>query len=188
MQSRRKVARRYARALIDSIPHDKWSLLEKALDCINEALSYPEVHRTLLNPKFRLSQRQDALKAISERALCASREVSDPVFRAIDLLLENGRLQDFPLLAEEVSDLLSTLRDETHVQVITSIELSSADQTPIVSSLQRTFGSGLQIRWKVDPNLAGGMQVRNRNKLFDGSVTGALEDLSTLLRRSSGSL
>ena len=66
-----------------------------------------------------------------------------------------------------------------HVNVISAVALSSAQQKTLFSSLQNKYkGETLSFNYKIDTSLIAGLQISVAGKLYDASVNGMLQELA----------
>ena len=62
--------------------------------------------------------------------------------------------------------------------VESAIALSPDQQSSVSANLQRIYGRGLNISFQQNPALIGGLRVRVGSDVYDGSVSGRLNNLA----------
>ena len=99
----------------------------------------------------------------------------------IKVLVENKRLN---VLAEIVT-LYNLHRAEAEktieAEVISAFPLSETQQSSLQAGLKKRLGREVSLVSKVDENLLGGAIVRAGDLVIDGSVSGQLDKLATVL-------
>jgi F-type H+-transporting ATPase subunit delta len=98
-------------------------------------------------------------------------EADPPVRNLVYTLMQRG---DLGLLAEIADSLRKRMRQAeaapVAVEVTSAIALDDAQRGMLVSKLEAQYGPGLDIRYRVDPAILGGVIVRVGDKLIDGSL------------------
>ena len=64
------------------------------------------------------------------------------------------------------------------VTVESAVKLDEATLGKVQTSLSKEYGEGLTFKFKVDPELLGGLRIRVGNDVYDGSVKARLETLA----------
>jgi hypothetical protein len=66
--------------------------------------------------------------------------------------------------------------------VRSAVQLTEEERVLLKRRLRERFGQEFVLRVEIDPTLIGGLVVRAKNQVFDGSVAGRLDALSERLR------
>ena len=172
-------ARRYAEAAFEVASE------AKAVDAWHDDLrraaaivSDERLARILENPAVDEQRRREAL----EKAL---RGAAKGVLNLSLLLLERRRLELLPTIAGHFHRLVNA-RDGIVEGVVTSAApLSEAEERELRDKLRPLAGGRLELDYRVDPGLLGGVVVRLGDRLLDGSVRGRLERLRARLVSSA---
>ena len=77
---------------------------------------------------------------------------------------------------EDYLELAAAAMDEAVATVHSARELTPQEQDRLVAALSKQYGTQLQLRVVVDPDLVGGMRVQIRDDVIDGTVAGRLDD------------
>ncbi len=98
-------------------------------------------------------------------------EADPPVRNLVYTLMQRG---DLALLGAVTESLRQRLRRAeaapTVVEVTSAIALTDDQRAALASKLEAQYGSGLDIHYRVDPAILGGLIVRVADKLIDGSL------------------
>ena len=175
----RKLATRYARALLGALP----DLAEQdTADAFLAALAGSlrtnlELRRCLLDPGASIT----AKKSLVEK-LCALRRVPERVKTFLSMVVENGRLSN-----------LSSIADVFHVEresgqgTVSGTLTAAAAVTPEVqaraaAALGKLTGRKVNLKVEIDPGLLGGAVAHVGSVVYDGSLKTQL----ARLRRTMG--
>jgi len=177
------VASRYARALADLVTKPGSAAgparVLSELEAFQGALTAsPALRHVLLAP----SAPPPRKRALIAR-LAASLELSDLVRKFLCVLVDHRRI---PLLAE-VREEFETEMDRrgglVRVDVASAGELGPARHEALSEALARLTGRRARVRFRLQPELIGGLVARVGSTVYDGSVRGRLE---ALRRRLAG--
>jgi F-type H+-transporting ATPase subunit delta len=124
-----------------------------------------------------LAQRQRLLDGLLPR------DVDAPVRNFLYTLLQRGELNLLPEIEADLRDRMVRATEQVvNVEIISAVSLTEQECQALQAKLERQFGTNLNIQYRVDPGILGGMIIRAGDKLIDGSVATRLADL----RRAMG--
>ena len=179
------VAERYARALYEIARtlhcDDK---IQDELEAISKALlNDPELERFFDNPYLKTDEkRKFLLKLYQERR----EDYYETLLDFYTVLFEKNRFA----LIHEINKSFKRISDEAKGQGVAEIHsavpLSAGQETSIVNRLQEIAGYKIMIKKEVDPSLVGGVVVKIKNKILDGSVKFKIESLKKELMSVRG--
>jgi F-type H+-transporting ATPase subunit delta len=168
-------AKRYAQAVF-SLAKERGTL-DRWLDdlaILNDLMSDPAVAEYFESPKV---PKTDKLQVI-DRALADGQ----PEARNLaHLLVERGRMDIIPDLAQMFAQMVLEERGVAVADVITAEPLGPAEQEMVQQRLSRLIGKAVQARFHVDPSIIGGVVARIGDQLIDGSVVNQLRRLRARL-------
>ncbi len=101
----------------------------------------------------------------------------------ISLLASKGHLHYLPEILDELGRLSRGGAARRVVNITTAIPLTEEEKRALQARLIARFGSDLDFRYDVDPEILGGVIVRIGDKVIDGSIAGRLESLRERLKR-----
>lgn len=174
-----RVAKRYARALFSAaVQGNVVESVEADLDGIARVLEHnSEFAGFLHNPRV---SREDKARILD--TLFADR-VTALTLRVMRLMLDKRRETEIPGLRAEFARLRRERGQVLYAQVTSSVELTDAQKTNLVSKLEAKSGKRVEAEYRLDSSLMGGIKVALGNYVLDGSIKGSLGRLRDTLRR-----
>lgn len=173
----RTIARRYATALL--------ALAEqaKAVEQVeSEILQIAEAWRGSADLRRSLTHPLIAPKAKKELVRQAFQGLSKLVQDFLDKLIDKKRAGCIPEIAEVFDDLADQYAGVVRMTVESAVPLSEAQKAKLHGKLVALAkGRKVELDAKVNPALLGGLTLRVRDSVVDGSVSGRLKGLKELL-------
>ena len=169
------IARPYAEALFrvaKSADLNGWSVLVTEM---GQVAAHPEVHALAHNPK--VSDTDIAAVFISALKSPVGAEAKN----FISMLVENDRLTLLPEIAEQFHALKNAEEGAADAEIVSAFELSQAQVSDLVASLEKKFGRKLNPTVTVDNTLIGGVRVVVGDEVLDTSVRAKLQQMHVAL-------
>ena len=185
MADNNTIARPYARAAFEVAEAenslDEWS---GSLNVGRDLLADGKVAKFLANPSLSNDQRLAFIKdlfsqADGESSAFAGGNKHGENF--LKLLLENGRTDVLPEIAEHFDALKAQVENTVDVTVSSATELGDGQRNAIAAALKERLGRDINLSTEIDENLIGGAVIRAGDVVIDGSVRARLEGLSNAL-------
>ena len=163
----RKLASRYARALLDSLPEPR--ALEAAdgfLTALAAAMEQSrELRDILLDPAVPRSSRKAVLRSLAEQ-----HDVPPRLKNFLDVIVDHGRTPELPVIAR--------VFHEAREQELGIVPASITTAAPLQDDLKRRAGQALEkltsrkvsLTYEVEPALIGGAITQIGSKVYDGSL------------------
>ncbi|XP_045721274.1 ATP synthase subunit O, mitochondrial-like [Mirounga angustirostris] len=171
---------RYATALYSAASkQNKLEQVEKELLRVAQILKEPKMAASIMNPYIKRSVKVKSLNDMS------AKERSFPLtFNLINLLVENGRLDNTPGVISAFSTMMSIHCGEVPCTVITASPLDEATLTELKTVLKSFLSKGqvLKLEVKTDPSIMGGMIVCIGERYTDMSAKTKIQKLSRAMR------
>ncbi len=175
------VATRYARALVGLATRPG---VGPAADCLLEEMAAfdqalavtPALRNVLLSPAVAPAQKRALVTRLSQKL-----GISDLVRRFLLVVIERRRLKLLGEIREAVEGLLDDKLGAVRVDVVSARQLSDTQREALVAGLAVLTGHKPRPRFRVDPELIGGLVARIGSTIYDGSVRGQLEALKRRL-------
>ena len=162
-------AERYARALFEiarAIHRDE--PIQAELDHLSKALkSDPGLEKFFENPYLKTEQKRKFLQSLYQER---REEFYETLLDFFTILFEKNRFG----LIHEISAEFKRIADEAKGQGVAEIRsaapLGEDHRSRIVRRLEEIAGYRIMVRQEVDPSLVGGVVVKIKNKIIDGSI------------------
>jgi F-type H+-transporting ATPase subunit delta len=172
------LVKRYTLGLVNSIKDEaEFSALLRELSTFSELLhTHKKLKDTLLNPFLPTSR-----KVQIAQELLASESVGKKAERFILLLVENNRLE---LLSEIIEFLPDAWNEEKGVdmyEVASVVPLSDDQKKKLKLKLERLEKKPVVLKYRIDPELVGGLLIKRKNIIYDISIKGSLLKLKEKL-------
>lgn len=170
------VAERYARALFEiarTLHRDEE--IEAELENFSEALKKdPGLEKIFDNPSVKIEDKRKFLQRLYQER---REEYYETLLDFLTVLLEKNRFT----LIHEIAKSFKRIADEAQGQGVAEIwsatPLDARHEAVLVGQLERIAGYKITVKKEVDPRLVGGVAVRVKNKIIDGSVKFQIERL-----------
>lgn len=167
------LARPYARAAFEyAHEHDRIAAWHGFLERLADLYGLKPVRDLVSTPAAGRARRAEVLASLSGGSVPEGGE------NFLHLLADKGRLAVLPDVAEEFSRLAEEAQSTAEVVVETAVELSEAGSRRLLSALGKRLGRELDARFRVVPELVGGVVVRIGDEVIDASVATRLERLA----------
>lgn len=185
MADKNTIARPYARAAFE-LAQEKGDLGDwsQALDVARELLSDGQVSKFLANPSLSSAQKLEFLTGLIGSAGQSASVLSGGNTRGsnfLKLLLEYGRVDVLPEIAEHFDTLKLEVENTVDVTVTSATPMSSAQQQTITTALKKRLGRNINLSTEIDTNLIGGAVIRAGDVVIDGSLRARLSGLANAL-------
>ena len=168
------VASRYARALADALgAQGDFGAMQKELeDFAGVWRESEELREALVSPTIPVEQKRSVLDTLIQRLA-----LSVTAGNFLRVLLVNYRM---PLL-EEVLKAFQKVADDrlgiVEVQVLYAQDLTPEEKEALREKFAELTGKSVEMKFRREEKLLGGIQARVGSKVYDGSVQGYLERL-----------
>jgi F-type H+-transporting ATPase subunit delta len=169
-------ARRYARALLDVAQEGEPAAVRDELRAARTLLEqHAGLAEALAHPALPAGKKLGLLRAVVKD------ELSPPVLRLLELLVERGRVGLLPAIESAYAVLFNAQRGVAQAEVVSAAPLGADERRALQAALERASGLGVELAMREDPALLGGLLVRLGGRSYDGSVRGRLRALRALL-------
>jgi F-type H+-transporting ATPase subunit delta len=166
-----RIARRYARALLDLADkgnEEKWSV---ELDRLAAMVESPELIERLSSPELPEQSRQEAMAKIAERL-----NLSFPLRSFAVVVARHGRVREIGAIAESYRELLDQRMGRERATLTFAIRPSDAEVARVVGGLESIVKLKIIPTVKVDAALLGGVTAALGGKIYDGSLATRLAE------------
>lgn len=99
----------------------------------------------------------------------------------LKLLIENGRVNVLPEIAEHFEALKAEVENTVDVVLTSASSIDSIRRDEIARTLTAKLGREVRLTTAIDPNLIGGAVIRAGDVVIDGSLRARLDGLANAL-------
>jgi F-type H+-transporting ATPase subunit delta len=168
------IARRYARALLSSaLKEGNAEAVKKELSALAGLLKQKKYFNFFTSRSVQPDEKLEMFSSFS------------PLMKAfLKLVIENKREEDICLISREYAELLNIRNNVMEATVSSNMPLTEEQMATIKRKLARSTGKKIEISFKANKSIIGGVKIKYGSKVMDGTVSGMLNGyLSQLTRR-----
>ena len=162
-------ATRYAQALFEiaRLTHQD-ELVEAELESFSKSLKdNQELQKFLLNPYFRVEQKRTFLQRLYQER---RQDIYEQLLNFFTVLLEKNRFHMIHEIAVEFKRIADEAQGQGVAEIFSARPLDPKAEAAIVSRIEKIAGYKMTVKKEVSPQLLGGVTVRVKNKIIDGSL------------------
>lgn len=176
------VAKRYAKAMSESVHHDdEYRVIKKQLELVSELLAanptFKSGMETLLLSK---KQKLELLDAIGDRL-----NLNPKNRNFLNYLIEENRMTFLDQIIDYLEEFWFLKKGVEKLTVFSTILLDDRQQKELVRQLERSFKKKVIIENRIDPSVIGGIKIQKGSTYYDFSIEGNLKKLREMLTEVS---
>lgn len=179
------VAHRYARALVDIVmapnsplrPEDAVAQLREVEGLLAESA---ELRTALLTPAIQNSRKRAVMADLLSRV-----GGSELIRNFVYVIIDHRRIGIFGEIREAFELQIDEHLGFVRAEVSSAAPLNDYLSSSLEAELSKLTGKRMRLRFKVDPELIGGVVARIGSTVYDGSVRGELRELGRKLAAHS---
>ncbi len=160
-----RVAKRYARALLEVAEHGEGEKWGAELEKLAKMVESPELMMRLASPELPQEAREQAMQKIAERL-----ELSFPLRSFAMVLARHGRIAEIGAVSQAYQDLLDEQLGRERATLTFAVQPDDATVQRVVSGLEAIAHKKIIPTVKVDAALLGGVMAELGGKIYDGSL------------------
>ena len=146
--------------------------ISQSLGTVKEVFSNePDIERFLLSPSI---TKEERIGSINEAFFG---RVHEYVLSLLCIMTERGHIQSFFECFDEYDALYRESVKSSQATVYSAVELTESEKSRLCELLMKRSGSKVEIEYKIDPSLIGGIVVETQGKRFDGSIKHRLREI-----------
>jgi F-type H+-transporting ATPase subunit delta len=166
-----RIARRYARALLDLADKGNEETWGVELDRLAAMVESPELIERLSSPELSEQSRQEAMAKIAERL-----DLSFPLRSFAVVVARHRRVREIGAIAESYRELLDQRMGRERATLTFALQPSDAEVARVVGGLEAIVKLKIIPTVKVDAALLGGVTAALGGKIYDGSLATRLAE------------
>lgn len=164
----RVLAQRYARALLEVAldrKRDPDRIAKELADFLSLLERESALETALAAPTIPAAKRAAILEAVLKAA-----KVAPETLNVLRLLVKNDRIPLLGFVAESFRLLVLEHKRIEPGEVVSAHALSSDQKSRLAGQLGQALGKTMELSYRTDPRILGGVVVRVGNRVFDASV------------------
>ncbi len=177
------VAERYARALFEiarAIHRDHQ--IEEELENLSKALKNDKsLEKFFESPYLKTAEKRKFLQKIYQER---REDFYEQLLDFFTVLFEKGRFTLIHEIAKSFKRIADEAQGQGVAEIHSAVALDPRHESQIVSRLEEIAGYKISIKKEIDPALVGGVVVKIKNKIIDGSVRFKIDSLKKELIHS----
>ena len=177
--SKLKTAILYAEAMYEGAEKtgDLDKLYADAMRLANMSADGVEQMVLLNNPLIATDDKVKILETLATKLnLCQS------LLNTLKILAQNGKLNLVKIICEQFVGLYQQQHNIAEVEVTTAVELKPSQEAKLKNKLQAIFNKEILISYVIDPQIVGGLIIKNGTNFIDNSIRHKLNALEQLMK------
>ncbi len=166
-----RVAKRYARALIELAERNQVEQWGAELERLAAIVESPELKTRLASPELSQAAREEAMTKIAERL-----ELSYPLRSFAVVVARHGRIAEVGWIAEAYRGLVDEMLGRERATLTFAVQPTDEETARVVSGLEAIARKKIIPTIKVDKQLLGGVVAELGGKTYDGSLAARLAE------------
>lgn len=174
------VTKTYGKALLDLAMEEKKvdELYEEATAILTIVKDNPDLKLLMTHPKISMEEKQKSLAEIFQG------KISAELMGFFKLLIEKDRFKEIEGILSFFLDEVKEIKGIGVAKVTSAVPLNVVEQKRIEEKLlQTTKYSSVEIQYDVDESLIGGMIIRMKDRVIDGSVKTKISEMKKQLMK-----
>lgn len=163
--------RRYSLGLIQSIQDQREyeSVFSELKNFTDFLYSQEELKKVLLSPFIPAAKKLPVLENVLKK-----QSWSQKVSRYLKLLTKNNRVEILPSVLELLPQLWNEMKGVSTFEIFSAVALNEEQKKRLKERLQRLENNEVVLKYKIDPNLIGGLRLKKDHTIWDVSLKGDL--------------
>lgn len=173
------VAHRYANALFQLLDAKTIEPARTSLTGLGHAVSQSTALRHVLaSPAFGAEEKLSVLAALTDKLH------GPPLMKSfLAQLVHKNRIGFLPEIADSFAALADQSKGTKQVAVASATALTAAEQDRVRRQLRDLLKHDVEVAFRAEPKLLGGLQIRIGSTLYDSSVRSRLNAMRTILTK-----
>jgi F-type H+-transporting ATPase subunit delta len=161
-----RAARKYAGALFQVAVAQ--NILDQTQEDLREVTlatqNHPDLMVIMRQPRIQIERKKDLIRRLF------SGSANDLMSDFLQMLTDKRRFPLIEAIHNEFARLLNEHRRVLPVEATSAVPLEADQQERLRQRLSEVTGYEIRLSTKVDPDILGGLRIRMRGQLIDGSV------------------
>jgi F-type H+-transporting ATPase subunit delta len=174
------IARRYAEALADvAIERNQVEQIDAEVRAFADMLeANRELHDVFASPVIPMTDKRRVLDALVDRA-----RPSTITANLLRTMLSHYRLHHLAEVYRQFQREINKRKGLVVAEVTVAGGVGPSEQQKLATTFERLTGKRVELKFKTDPSLIGGMVTRIESVVYDGSVRTQLQEIKERLKQ-----
>ena len=161
---------RYAKALLDfaNVSKEQDRVYTEAKAIAQSYFQFNELRTVLDNPVLANTEKRKII------ILAAGNNVSKPLERFLDMILENNREKHLHEIVLKYIDLYRKQKNIHYGKLTTATEVTPVIESKLMTLIENTTGGTVEMEKVIDPEILGGFMFEVDFVRWDASISGQL--------------
>jgi len=166
----------FSRALIElARERDLLQPVRETAAALLPVFDVPEVRFFISHPLVAKDDKKDLFRRLLPE------ETTREFKNFISLAIDRGLAKLLPLIIKRVIDMAIEAQGFEIVTLIAARPMSEGERETVLRQLEKRWSTKIFLRYRENPNLLGGVIIQRGDRLYDGSLTGQLNQLRQFL-------
>jgi len=168
------LVKRYTQGLVNSITDEReYSSLIDQLNKINQLFSgQKDMEKIFMRPFLSTTKKLTLAKNILKEM-----DIQDKIYRFFLLLIEHDRLELLPDILDKLPDMWNEKKGIVTFEVFSVVSLTDDQKNNLHKKLERLEHGPVDLKYRIDESLLGGLSIKKGNLVYDISLRGDLEKI-----------
>lgn len=177
LEKHKTLAERYTKALwnIAQEKDNVQKFSEELNSIVNILEQNPDISGFFVNPAIKKEDKKDVLyKSFNGK-------IDNELYNFLNIMIDKNRLYLLPNIEYLYNKRISEAANILDIEAVTAIELDDELQNALQSRLEKITGKNIRITNAVTPSIIGGVILKCRGNVIDGSILTQLKSLQKQL-------
>ncbi len=161
-------------ALTENIPDELYDSLKVVKRSLQDS---PEYEELLLSPAIPSGERVSLVRKAYEG------QVHDYILSFMCVLTEKGHIRDFGEAFSSFEEMYLDMARRTEAVVYTAVELTPEQKAGMKNALENRLGKTVDIKYRINERLIGGVVVEVDGKRLDWSLKRRLKEIKEVMEQ-----
>lgn len=175
------VSDRYANSLFSvGLELNELDKFQKELNMISETLaSSDELLQVLVHPRITDEEKKSVVDSLFKQ------RVSNEIINFLYVVIDKGRESVILEIIDIFNDLYDQYKGHIKVTAVTAIPISEDQKEKLIKKLEDLTKMNVNLTNEIDPSILGGMLIKTKNRVIDGTVASELESIRDTINKVS---
>ncbi len=131
--------------------------------------SHEELRGVLTNPFLNAGKKSGIVRDVLDKMSCAGKTI-----RLVGLLVEHGRIELLKEITASVPEAWNERQGRLTFEVSSALAMTDSQKKRLNAELERLEGKTVNLVYRIDPDILGGLTLRRGHVIYDISVEGDL--------------